>query len=175
MRRHVAIGLTLAALAGCGPGGERLASRRTVSAAALPPSGDQRGRAYAIGDAVGLGGGSVAVVGVEDNVDAGRLFDPPRGTRYVAVEVRSCAGANEVGVNFRREYFSLRLADHTEHDGERGVKTPALRPGPIPPGGCSDGWVTFVVPARATADTIIYHGSDDVTWSVKRSTTRSPH
>lgn len=131
----------------------------------LPPGGDLPGRVHAIGDTVGHGGGSVAVIAMEDNVDAGRLFAPPRGTRYVAVEVRGCAAPHEAGVNFRPEYFSVRLADHTEHDGDRGVKKPALRPGTIPPGGCSDGWVSFVIPARATPTAVAYHGSNDVTWT----------
>jgi hypothetical protein len=166
LSRQVASGLALAALAvGCGSAGESLTSRRAVSMAALSPSGDRLGRAHAVGEAVGLGGGSVAVVAMEDNVDAGRLFAPPRGTRYLAAEVRGCAGPHEVGVNFRPEYFSVRLADHTEHDGDRGVKKPALRPGTIPQGGCSDGWVSFVIPARATPSAVVYHGSDDVTWT----------
>lgn len=170
----VAMGLTLAALAvGCGSTGERLASRRTVDGAAHPAPGD-RGGAHAMGDPVALGSGTVAVMALEDNFDPGRLFAPPRGTRYIAAQVRGCAGPEEAGVNFRPEYFALRLADHTEHDADRGMKKPALGSGTIPPGGCSDGWVTFVVPARATPDAVVYHGSDDVTWTVKGAPTNSP-
>jgi hypothetical protein len=167
MRRHVAIGLVLAALAGgCGSTSARLASRSTATTASQPAGADGRGTTHGVGDTVALGGGSVAVVAVEDNVDPGRLFAPPRGSRYFAAEVRGCAGPTETGVKFRPEFFSLRLADHTEHDGEQGAKKPALPPGTIPPGGCSDGWITFVIPAHATPDTVIYHGSADVTWTM---------
>ena len=175
MRRHAAIGLALAALAGgCRSTGDRLASQRAVSTAVPPTGGDSPARAHSIVEAVGLGGGSVAVVAVEDNVDAGRLFAPPRGTRYLAVEVRGCAGPKEAGVNFRPEYFSVRLLDHTEHDADQGVKKPALRPGTIPPGGCSDGWVSFIVPARAKPSAFVYHGSDDVTWTAGGPPTGPP-
>ena len=175
MRQHVAIGLTLAGLVmGCGSTDKTLASQRTVSKAAQSPGGDLDVNGHAVGDRVELGAGSVALVDVEDSVDAGRLFAPPRGTRYFAAQVRGCAGPAETGVNFHPEYFALRLADRTDHDGDRGVKKPALQSGTIPAGGCSEGWVTFVVPARATPQAVVYRGSDDVIWTVTGPPTSSP-
>jgi hypothetical protein len=176
MRRYLAIGVAFPALAtlavGCESTPQKVASMRTVSTAPHP-SGNGQGN-HAIGDTVSLGHGSVTVVAVEDNVDAGRLFAPPRGSRYVAAEVRGCAGPTEAGVAFHAAYFALRLADHTEHDGDPGVKKPALRSDTIHPGGCSDGWVSFVVPIRATASAVVYHGSDDVTWTLPGSSKSPP-
>jgi hypothetical protein len=173
MRRPLAVGVALAAAASVGAGcrstGHGVASRSSLSTEAAAPGGAPPGGAHAVGDTVTLGGGSVAVVALEENVDAGRLFAPPHGSRYVAAEVRGCAGPKETGVAFHPQYFALRLTDRTEHDGDRGVKKPALDPGTIAPGGCSDGWVTFVVPARATAIAVVYHGSDDVTWTMSTS------
>jgi hypothetical protein len=175
MRRYLAVGVAFPALAtlavGCGGSTpQNLSSKRTVSTTELAPA-DRRESGHAIGDTVTLGSGSVTVVSVEDNVDAGRLFAPPRGSRYVAAQVRGCAGPTEAGVAFHPAYFALRLADHTEHDGDSGVKKPALRPDTIHPGGCSDGWVSFVVPSRATPSAVVYHGSDDVTWTLRQAST----
>jgi hypothetical protein len=171
MRRYLAIGMALATVAaGCGSTGEPHKSRPPGTTTAPPAGGDLGDRAHAIGESAALGGGSVAVVAVEDNVDAGRLFAPPRGTRYLAVDVRACAGPKEIGVNFRPEYFAVRLTDHTEHDADRGVKKPALRPSVLPPGGCTDGWVSFVVPTGATLNAVVYHGSNDVTWTPTKPT-----
>jgi hypothetical protein len=116
---------------------------------------------------VGGAGGTVAVTGTDDDVDPGRLFAPPRGRRYFAAEVRGCAGPTERGVMFQPDYFSVQVADHTVYDAERvSVKKPDLHGGPIPPGGCLDGWLTFVVPRSQPALAVIYDGSHRVTWSV---------
>ena len=174
MRRYLAVGVAFPALAtlavACGSTPQNLASKRTVITTEVPAEDRPEGH-HAIGDTVTIGHGSVTVVAVEDNVDAGRLFAPPRGSRYTAAEVRGCAGPTEAGVAFHAAYFALRLADHTEHDGDTGVKKPSLRPDTIHPGGCSDGWVSFVVPVRATPSAVVYHGSDDVTWTLGQAST----
>jgi hypothetical protein len=167
MQRQIPVSLVFMAMAmGCRSTGGGPVSQATATTAVPTPGGGPDRTAQAVGETVSIGAGSVSVVAVEDNVDAGRLFAPPRGDRYVAAQVRGCAGPNEPNVNFHPEYFSLRLGDHTEHDGDRGVKKPSLERGTIPAGSCSAGWVTFVVPARARPIAVVYHGSTDVTWNL---------
>ena len=121
-----------------------------------------------VGSPVRLGeaGGSVSVAAVEDDVDPGRLFAPPRGRHYFAAQVKGCAGPTERGVSFAPEYFSVQLADHTVYDGIAGVKKPALSGGTIPAGQCLDGWVTFTIPKGQAAIAVVYDGSRQQRWSL---------
>jgi hypothetical protein len=121
----------------------------------------------------GSAGGSITVTAVETDVDAGRLFIPPRGRRFFAAQVKSCAGPAEHGLSFAPDYFSVQLADHSTYPGAEGAKQPALPPSVLPPGGCLDGWVTFTIPKNPAPLTVVYNGSRQATWSLPHpSTTR---
>lgn len=121
-----------------------------------------------VGDRVALGtaGGSVRLMAVEADVDAGRLYAPPRGSQYFAVQVEGCAGPGEAAVAFKPDYFSVELADHTVRDAGPSMKKPDLRGGPIPSGHCLDGWVTFVIPRHQDVVTVVYDGSQSVHWAL---------
>ncbi len=121
-----------------------------------------------VGDKVKVGtdGGSVTVSAVEDNVSAGRLFGAGEGMKYIAVEVRGCAGPNEKNLTFQPSYFLLRLDDGTVHDPGPGTKKPSLEGGKMTPGKCLSGWVTYTVKDGSLPTAVIYDGSSRLTWTV---------
>ncbi|HEV3365702.1 MAG TPA: hypothetical protein VG795_16480 [Acidimicrobiia bacterium] len=137
---------------------------------AAPPEGPTEAPepAPAVGDKVKVGsdGGSVTVSAVEDNVSAGRLFGAGEGMKYIAVEVKGCAGPNEKNLIFEPAYFLLRLDDGTMHDPGPGAKKPSLEGGKMLPGKCLSGWVTFTVKDGSLATAVIYDGSRRLTWTV---------
>ena len=138
-------------------------------AAAAPLAGqDEAPAGPEVGEKIKVGGdgGSVTVSKVEDGVQAGRLFGAGEGMKYVAVEVRGCAGPNEKNLTFQPSYFLLRLDDGTVHDPGPGVKKPSLDGGRMEPGKCLGGWVTYTVQEGALATTVIYDGSSRLTWTV---------
>lgn len=122
----------------------------------------------AVGDVVpvGLDGGHVAVLAVEEDVNAGRLFSPGRGREYYAAEVRACSGPNEEGLAFEKRFFILEMPDKTVHDPGLGVKRPELRGGEVPAGGCLDGWVTFTIPEGKKPAFVVYDGSTQIKWRI---------
>lgn len=128
-----------------------------------PPKGDPE-----VGETVEVGddGGSVAVLAVEDNVSAGRLFGAGEDQKFVAAEVKGCSGPNEKNITFEPSYFLLRLDDGTIRDSGLGAKKPSLEGGTIPAGKCMNGWVTFTVPDGALPTGVIYDGSTRTTWTV---------
>lgn len=115
---------------------------------------------------VGNDGGSVAVLAVEDNVSAGRLFGAGEGNKYIAAEVKGCSGPNEKNISFEPAYFLLRLDDGTVRDPGVPAKKPSLEGGKIPPGKCLSGWVTFTVKGGSLPTGVIYDGSSRLTWTV---------
>ena len=138
-------------------------------AAAAPLEGQQEGRPEPeVGEKVKIGGdgGSVTVSAVEDNVSAGRLFGAGEGQKYIAVEVKGCAGPNEKNLTFQPSYFLLRLDDGTVRDPGPGAKKPSLEGGKMLPGKCLSGWVTYTVREGALATGVIYDGSSRFTWAV---------
>jgi len=168
-RRSVTVGVILSAglavSAGCHPA----VVPRTAPASSTSSAVDGAAPAApALGDRVALGraDGSVRLLAVEGDVDAGRLFGPPRGERYFAVQVEGCAGPTETAVSFRPEYFTVVLADHTVRDAGPGMKKPDLHGDRIPPGRCLDGWVTFAAPRRQAVIAVVYDGSEQVRWSL---------
>jgi hypothetical protein len=152
-------------------------------AAAPSPSAEAAPKADpVVGDKVAIGtdGGSVTVSAVEDNVSAGRLFGAGEGRKYIAAEVKGCAGPHEKGLSFEPAYFLLGLDDNTMHDHGPGAKKPELEGGTMPPGGCLSGWVTFTVRDGSIPTGVIYDGSSRLTWTVplpkgaKPTTTTTP-
>lgn len=122
----------------------------------------------AVGDLVPVGddGGSVAVLEVEADVNAGRLFPAPRGRQYYAARVEGCSGPTERGLSFDDSYFLLEMADGTVADPGLPVKKPDLLGGEVPAGGCLEGWVTFVVPDEAEPVNVMYDGSNRISWTI---------
>jgi hypothetical protein len=143
-----------------GPVPEAPAAAPRPSARPAPPQNP------VVGDTVPVGSGSVVVREVEAKVQAGRLFNPPAGRQYFAASVRGCAGPKEDGLEFRPEYFSLQLADHTVHDAGLGMKKPELIGASVPAGGCLGGWVTFTIPEDGQPIFVTYEGSQAVRWAV---------
>ncbi len=138
-------------------------------AAAAPLEGQDAAKpGPAVGEKVKVGsdGGSVTVSAVEDGVSAGRLFGAGEGMKYIAVEVRGCAGPNEKNLTFQPSYFLLRLDDGTVHDPGSGAKKPSLEGGKMTPGKCLSGWVTYTVKEGSLAAAVIYDGSSRLTWTV---------
>jgi hypothetical protein len=138
-------------------------------AAAAPLVGqEEAGTDPEVGEKVKVGsdGGSVTVSAVEDNVSAGRLFGAGEGMKYIAVDVRGCAGPNEQNLTFQPSYFLLRLDDGTVHDPGPGTKKPSLDGGKMPPGKCLSGWVTYTVKDGSLPAAVIYDGSSRLTWTV---------
>jgi hypothetical protein len=138
-------------------------------AAAAPLEGQEEARPDPeVGEKVKIGGdgGSVTVSAVEDNVSAGRLFGAGEGQKYIAVEVKGCAGPNEKNLTFQPSFFLLRLDDGTVHDPGPGAKKPSLEGGKMPPGKCLSGWVTYTVGEGSLATAVIYDGSSRFTWTV---------
>ena len=168
----VAAVITLAAAFGCddptpdgvaAPGVEEVAADADEERKPVPPVHDP-----AVGDVVPVGhdGGSVAVLAVEADVNAGRLFSPGKGREYYAAEVRACSGPNEKGLTFQKQYFLLEMPDKTVHDPGLGVKRPELIGGEVPAGGCLDGWVTFTIPEGRKPAFVVYDGSSQMKWRV---------
>ena len=138
-------------------------------AAAAPLEGQEPPKSdIVVGDKVKVGsdGGSVAVLAVEDNVSAGRLFGAGEGMKYIAVEVKGCSGPNEKNLTFEPSYFLLRLDDGTVHDPGPGTKKPSLDGGKMPSGKCLSGWVTYTVKEGGLPVAVIYDGSSRLTWTV---------
>lgn len=121
-----------------------------------------------VGDKVDVGsdGGSVAVMAVEDNVSAGRLFGAGPDQKYWAAEVKGCAGPHEKNIVFDPTWFMVRLDDGTMRDHGPGAKKPELEGGPVPAGKCLSGWVTFTLPDGAYATGVLYDGSSRLVWTV---------
>ena len=120
-----------------------------------------------VGDVVPVGaGGNLAVLAVEENVSAGRLFNPPQGSDYFAAQVKACSGPAEKDLSFSPEYFLIVMATGGAQTPTLGVKKPDLRPGAIPAGKCSSGWVTWVVPEGAEVAGVAYNGSSRIEWRV---------
>jgi hypothetical protein len=121
-----------------------------------------------VGDKVMVGddGGSVAVLAVEDDVSAGRLFGAGEGNKYIAAEVKGCSGPNERDLTFEPSYFLLRLDDGTMRDPGAAAKKPSMDGGVVPAGKCLSGWVTFTVKKGSLATGVIYDGSSRLTWTV---------
>ena len=144
------------------------AADKPLDLAAAPPQGPEATPVPdpVVGDKVKVGGGSVTVSAVEDNVSAGRLFGAGEGQKYIAVEVKGCAGPNERNLTFQPAYFLLRLDDGTVHDPGSGAKKPSLEGGKMDPGKCLSGWVTFTVKNGSLATGVIYDGSRRLTWTV---------
>lgn len=143
------------------PGVEGTAAAPVATAPPTPPPADP-----VVGDAVPAGAGSVAVLATERFGSAGRLFNPPRGRDYFAVEAEACAGPDEVGLAFAPDWFLLRMADGTVADPTLGIKRPELRTGEMPAGGCRSGWVTFVIDEEATPVRVVYDGSERIEWRI---------
>jgi len=132
------------------------------------PAGEAPKADPVVGDKVDVGsdGGSVAVLAVEDNVSAGRLFGAGPGQKYWAAEVKGCAGPHEKNIVFDPAWFMVRLDDGTMRDHGPGAKKPELDGGPVPAGKCLSGWVTFTVPDGAYATGVLYDGSSRLVWTV---------
>jgi uncharacterized protein DUF4352 len=162
------VSATLAGGCGRGPSREVAADAPVPrpAAAAAAPARPAPPANFVVGDTVTMGGGSVAVEAVEPDVQAGRLFSPPAGRQYFAVQVRGCAGSKEDGVAFRPEFFTLQLADRTVHEAGLGMKKPELIGATVPPGSCLGGWVTFTIPEDGQPISVIYDGSQPVKWAV---------
>lgn len=133
-----------------------------------PPAATAAPVAPEVGDKVPVGneGGSVAVLAVEADVNAGRLFPAPKGKQYYAAQVEACAGAREFGLSFDPSYFILQMGDDGAYNHGLPVKKPDLAGGPLPAGDCSAGWVTFVVPDDAKGTGVVYDGSSRITWRI---------
>jgi hypothetical protein len=147
------------------------AADKPLDLAAAPPAAVDDGPKKSdpvVGDKVMMGndGGSVTVSDVEDNVSAGRLFGAGQGFKYIAVEVKGCAGPHEKNITFEPAYFLLRLDDGTVHDPGPGVKKPSLEGGTVPTGKCLSGWVTYTVKDGGLPTGVIYDGSVRTTWTV---------
>ena len=149
--------------------------RRSASAekpldfAAGPATADEAPKANpVVGDRVAVGpdGGSVAVLAIEDNVSAGRLFGAGPDHKYVAAEVKGCSGPHEKNLTFDASYFMLKLDDGTVQDHGPGAKKPELDGGTVPAGKCLSGWVTFTVPDGSLPTAVQYDGSSRLTWTV---------
>lgn len=119
-----------------------------------------------VGDVVPAGEGSVAVLASERFGSAGRLFSPPRGKDYFAVETKACSGPEEAGLSFSPAYFLLEMTDGTVADPTLGIKRPELSTEEVPAGGCRSGWVTFVIPEEATPAGVVYDGSERLRWRI---------
>jgi uncharacterized protein DUF4352 len=162
------VSATLAAGCGEGTSGEVAADASVPrpQAAAASPTQPAPPANFVVGDTVTMGSGSVAVEAVEADVQAGRLFNPPAGRQYFAVQVRGCAGSKEDGVALRPEFFTLQLADRTVHEAGLGMKKPELIGATVPSGGCLRGWVTFTIPEDGQPIFVVYDGSQPVKWAV---------
>ena len=153
-----------------------VSSDKPLDLAAAPPQGPEATPEAdpVVGDKVKVGSGSVTVAAVEDNVSAGRLFGAGEGQKYIAVEVKGCAGPNEKNLTFQPAYFLLRLDDGTVHDPGPGAKKPSLEGGKMDPGKCLSGWITFTVKEGSLATGVIYDGSRRLTWNVPPSKGAKP-
>jgi hypothetical protein len=170
-RLGVVVIVTALAGAGCNRGASRevAADVPGPGAAAAAPGPTARPAPapdHVLGDTVSLGNGSVTVAETEADVQAGRLFNAPAGKQYFAVSVKGCAGPDEDGLEFRPEFFSLRLADHTAYPPGLGMKKPELIGAPVPAGGCLKGWVTFTIPDDGQPVFVTYDGSKSLKWAV---------
>lgn len=131
----------------------------------MPDTVPDRGRK--VGDVVAVGaGGKLAVLDVEDDVNAGALFHPERGKRFFAVEVKGCAGRNEQGLSFEPEYFGLRLEGGSVSVPSLGVKKPDLRGGALSQGSCLSGWITYSIPEKVKATGVVYNGASFFEWAI---------
>lgn len=142
------------------PGVEHSAA--PVATAPTSPSPDNP----VVGDIVPAGEGSVAVLATERFGSAGRLFSPPRGKEYFAVETEACAGPEEEGLSFSPVFFFLEMAGGTVAEPTFGIKRPDLSTGEMPAGGCRSGWITFVIPEEATPTHVVYDGSERLRWAI---------
>ncbi len=165
--------LALTAVTACGDTTPaQLRSRGVARSVPNPASGTVRTTAEesgnpVVGDAVPVGeGGTVTVSATEAHVNAGRLFPAGKGMDYYAAQAKACSGPSEQGLSFRPQYFTLEMADKTVRDAGLGVKKPDLRGGELPPGGCLDGWVTFVIPEKSQPAYVVYDGSEQLKWAI---------
>lgn len=125
-----------------------------------------------VGDVVPVGaGGQLAVLDVEDDVNAGALFHPDRGKRYFAVEVKGCAGPNEEDLSFEPEYFGLRLEGGSVTVPGLGVRKPDLRGGTLSDGSCLSGWITYSIPDKVEAIGVVYNGASFFEWEIPPAAT----
>lgn len=170
----LALGLCGAGAACAGPssgGGEaaaveagELAPESVTIPEPVPETGPPRGRR--VGDKVPVGAGSLAVLDVEDDVSAGRLFPADPGRRYYAVEVKGCAGTIEQDLSFEPEYFGLRVEGGSVSVPTLGVKKPDLRGGVLSEGECLSGWITYSIPEKVKAVGVVYNGSTVLEWEI---------
>lgn len=144
-----------------GPQKARVDTEEVLADAPVPPSDP------VVGDTVPIGraGGSVAVLAVEADVNAGRLFNAGKGKQYFAVQVRGCSGPAEKDLGFEPEYFVLESVGNAYNIG-LPVKKPDLRGGEVPAGGCLEGWVTYVIPEDAEPVSVLYEGSNRIRWRI---------
>lgn len=120
-----------------------------------------------VGDVVPVGrGGSLSVSATEADVNGGRLFNPPRGKDYFAVEAKACAGATEEDLSFEPDFFVLRMDGGGVVVPTLGVKKPDLRGGEIGAGQCMDGWITFAIGDEAAPVSVDYNGSSRLSWRI---------
>jgi hypothetical protein len=127
-----------------------------------------------VGDKIEVGrGGSLAVTAIEQDVNAGRLFSAPIGKDYFAAEVRACAGPTETELSFEPEYWVAELDSGQALVPGLGVKKPDLRGGVISAGKCMSGWITWVVPEKAKAASVVYNGSTRYQWRIVEPTPKS--
>lgn len=94
-----------------------------------------------------------AAVTVERTAPAQTSFDyqsPPPGGSFLAVEIKECAGNQVLFVS--PDAWSVKLADATQVDAQLMIDmapSPELASTNLNPGGCTDGWVYFPIPAGA--------------------------
>lgn len=120
-----------------------------------------------VGDVVPVGraGGSVAVLAVEPDVNAGRLFNAGKGRQFFAAHVKGCSGPNEKDLGFEPEYFLLETTGNV-HNAGLPVKKPDLRGGLVPAGGCLEGWITYTIADDAEPVSLLYDGSSRIRWRI---------
>ena len=147
------VALGAAVLAACGAAGSTSEPTHTpVIIATLPPTAEPTlNPAEAVGQAVTTT--TQAVITVVRTAPAQTNFDyqsPPPGGSFLGAEVKACAGNQVLFVS--PDAWSVKLADATQIDAQPMIEmapSPELGSTNLNPGGCTDGWVYFALPAGA--------------------------
>lgn len=159
-RLVVGTGCSALAVASCGAatGAQQAADTSTPAATPIivstpaPTPEPTLNPAQKIGQPVTTTTGATVVAEKAAPASSGNEFEtPPPGGAFLGVEVKECAGNQTLFVS--PSAWSVKLADNTQIDASLAVEmspAPALNSTNLNPGGCTDGWVYFGLPAGST-------------------------
>ncbi len=113
-------------------------------------------------------GGRLTVLSGEAGVPEDEaVYRPREGMQFFVTEVEACVPESAAEpVLFTPREFGLLGSDGVRRIPTAPAKMPALRGAEVPPGSCTQGYVTFRIEDGAEPEAVVFRGSPAVRWDL---------